>query len=112
MPDDAWSIQLRKGLVELAVLAVLTGGETYGYDIVGRLRGLDGMMLTESSVYPVLARLEAGGYVQTRSAPSPSGPPRRYFRVTRAGRERLAHLTAQWRLVSAAIGTLLDGGRA
>ncbi|MBN8525726.1 MAG: PadR family transcriptional regulator [Planctomycetes bacterium] len=112
MSDDSWSIQLRKGLVELGVLAVLRDGETYGYDIVSRLRRVDGMALTESTVYPVLARLEVGGCVQVRSAPSPSGPPRRYFRLTRAGNERLASLTAQWRQVSAGIAGLLAGGQA
>lgn len=110
MNDDAWNVQLRKGLVELGVLAVLRDGETYGYDIVGRLRRVDGMALTESSVYPVLARLEDGGCVAVRTGPSPNGPPRRYFRLTRAGQDRLAALSAQWRVVSAGIHDLLAGG--
>lgn len=112
MPDDTWTIQLRKGLVELGVLAVLREGETYGYDIVGRLRRIDGMALTDSTVYPVLARLEDAGCVAVRSAPSPNGPPRRYFRLTAAGRDRLAALAAQWRAVSAGIDGLLAGGQA
>ena len=47
-----WETQLRKGVVELAVLAVIGQGETYGYRIVEQLRGLDGLAFTESTVYP------------------------------------------------------------
>jgi PadR family transcriptional regulator PadR len=111
MTDDSWAIQLRKGLVELGVLAVLRDGETYGYDIVSRLRRVEGMALTESTVYPVLARLEVGGCVHVRSAPSPSGPPRRYFKLTRSGHERLAALAMQWQQVSAGVASMLAGGR-
>lgn len=107
---EAWTIQLRKGLVELGVLAVLGEGETYGYDIVSRLHRIEGMALTESTVYPVLARLEASGCVEVRSGPSPNGPPRRYFHLTRAGRDRFASLAAQWRQVSDGLGRLLAGG--
>jgi PadR family transcriptional regulator, regulatory protein PadR len=111
MTEETWSIQLRKGLVELGVLAVLREGETYGYDIVSRLRRVEGMALTESTVYPVLARLEVGGCVRVRSAPSPSGPPRRYFQLTKTGHERLSALTTQWQQVSAGVAGLLAGGR-
>lgn len=111
MTDESWSIQLRKGLVELGVLAVLRDGETYGYDIVSRLRRVEGMSLTESTVYPVLARLEVGGCVQVRTGPSPNGPPRRYFRLTKAGHERLSALTTQWQQVSTGVAGLLAGGR-
>lgn len=100
---------MRKGLVELGVLAVLRDGETYGYDIVNRLRHIDGMTLTESTVYPILARLESSACVSVRSAPSPSGPPRRYFRLTRAGKERLQLLSLQWSSLRSGIDTLLAG---
>lgn len=110
MLNDPWQAQLRKGLIELGVLAVLKTGETYGYDLVARLRQVDGMALTESSIYPVLARLEESGCVEIRVAPSPQGPPRRYFRLTRTGRDRLAALAALWQQTSAGIDTLLAAG--
>lgn len=112
MADDAWAVQMRKGLVELGVLAVLREQETYGYDIVTRLRRCEGMALTESTVYPVLARLEEAGCVAVRTGPSPNGPPRRYFRLTRAGHDRLAALSGQWRTISAGIDALLSGRHA
>ena len=52
-----WETQLRKGLVELAVLATIARGETYGYRIVEQLQKLEGLQFTESTVYPVLTRL-------------------------------------------------------
>ena len=69
-----WETQLRKGLVELAVLATMVGGEAYGYGIVERLRGLEGLEFTESTVYPVLARLarERGWDVVRPGKPSTS----------------------------------------
>ncbi len=57
-----WESQLRKGVVELAVLAAIGHGETYGYRIVSDLQRLAGLQLTESTVYPVLARLRARGF--------------------------------------------------
>lgn len=57
-----WESQLRKGVVELAVLAAIGRGETYGYRIVSDLQRLDGFQLTESTVYPVLARLRGMGF--------------------------------------------------
>ena len=54
---NRWETQLRKGVVELAILAAIGRGETYGYRIVEQLKGLEGLELTESTVYPVLTRL-------------------------------------------------------
>lgn len=57
-----WESQLRKGVVELAVLASIGHGESYGYRIVSDLQRLDGLELTESTVYPVLARWRGRGF--------------------------------------------------
>jgi PadR family transcriptional regulator PadR len=62
-----WTAQLRKGLIELAVLAALCEGEAYGYQILQRLGRVDGLAITESTVYPLLARLARDGMV--KSAP-------------------------------------------
>ena len=70
-----WETQLRKGIVELAVLATIAEGEAYGYGIVERLQGISGLEFTESTVYPVLARLRARA--SWRSGPSRRRPARR-----------------------------------
>jgi PadR family transcriptional regulator PadR len=102
-----WESQLRKGLVELAVLAVIGRGETYGYKIVERLAGLG---LTESTVYPVLTRLARDGCLSVRVEPSPSGPARRYYALTSGGGGKLEEMTASWTKASRFLETLLEGG--
>lgn len=106
-----WETQLRKGLVELAVLATLVDGEAYGYGIVERLRGLEGLEFTESTVYPVLARLARDGSLAIRAERSPSGPMRRYYRLTPEGERRLWEMRRGWRTVSDSLATLLEGVR-
>ena len=88
-----WETQLRKGLVELAVLATIARGETYGYRIVEQLHGQGGLQFTESTVYPVLTRLARDGFVAVRTEPSPAGPLRRYYRLTIEGERRFG----RWR---------------
>lgn len=102
-----WETQLRKGVVELAVLAWVARGETYGYEVVERLRRLDGLALTESTVYPVLTRLARDGALAVRLVPSASGPPRRYYRLNDAGRARLDAMTRSWTTLAGSIQSLL-----
>ncbi len=106
-----WETQLRKGLVELAVLATIARGEAYGYGIVERLHGLDGLQFTESTVYPVLARLAREGFLAIRTEPSPAGPMRRYYRLTAEGKRRFGAMADSWRTVSGSLSTLLEGVR-
>jgi PadR family transcriptional regulator PadR len=102
-----WLAQMRKGLVEPCVLAALRDGEAYGYQILQRLGSAESLGISESTVYPVLARLAADGLVRVREAPSPAGPPRRYYRITWLGEARLAEMTASWRQVASVVNDLL-----
>jgi PadR family transcriptional regulator PadR len=106
---QGWMTQLRKGLVELCVMRVLDSQEAYGYQILQQLNAATSLELTESTLYPVLARLARDGLVKAREAPSPSGPPRRYYRLTGPGKTRLAELTSQWIGVRDAVDHLLNG---
>ena len=106
---DSWLSQLRKGVVELAVLAEVARGETYGYALVERLGRLQGLALTESTVYPVLARLARDGSLGVRLAPSPSGPARRYYRITPDGQARLRLQADGWATINRSLTTLLEG---
>lgn len=107
--DRAWISQLRKGLIELLVLLTLRREEVYGYQLLQRLSELNGLSLTESTLYPVLARLADDRLVAVRQVPSPAGPPRRYYRLTPAGNKRLDDMLAHWRHVNASIETLAHG---
>ena len=106
--EKAWISQLRKGLVELLVLAALRQQEAYGYQLLQRLSTLNGLTLTESTLYPVLARLADEKHVAVRQEPSPSGPPRRYYRLTPSGRARLTDMLTHWRQVNGSIENLIN----
>ncbi len=105
---DHWETQMRKGLVELAVLATIARGETYGYRIVEQLQRLEGLALTESTVYPVLTRLAREAFLATRTEPSPAGPARRYYRLTARGEQRLRQMAERWNSVVCSVTGLLN----
>src|SRR5438105_15369411 len=100
--------QLLKGVLELAVLAVIARGETYGYEILSTLEraGLDGV--GDASVYGTLRRLEQAGHLSSRLQASDSGPARKYYSVTAAGREQLRAGTATWNAITGALGKLVQ----
>jgi PadR family transcriptional regulator PadR len=104
-----WVTQFRKGLVELCVLATLREDEAYGYQIVEQLSRVPGLEVTESTVYPVLARPARDGCVTIRTAPSPAGPPRRYYRLSDAGRRRLKEMIAHWQSIQTSVNQLTQG---
>jgi DNA-binding PadR family transcriptional regulator len=83
------------------VLAILAEGDSYGYAIIKRVAALSGGALrwTDGMLYPVLHRLERQGLVSTRWGTSESGRKRKYYRITRAGRQQLAEQRQQWRVV-------------
>jgi PadR family transcriptional regulator PadR len=106
---DRWETQFRKGLVELAVLATIARGETYGYRIVEQLGGLAGLEFTESTVYPVLTRLAREGFLAIRTEPSPAGPPRRYYRLTTDGRGHFGRMADNWTMIAQSLSRLMEG---
>jgi PadR family transcriptional regulator len=105
---NLWSTQLRKGLAELCVLAAVRRlGEAYGYQLVQFLTEHDGLELTESTVYPLLARLAREGYLSVTTAPSPAGPPRRYYQITISGKRSLETMLAHWNAVGTSIQKII-----
>lgn len=106
--DKAWASQLKKGIVELSALAALRSGEAYGYQLLQRLAGNPLLSTTESTLYPVLSRLADEKLVSVRQATSPSGPPRRYYRLTATGQKHLDELIAYWGEFSGAVNQLIN----
>ncbi len=88
--------QLLKGVLSLLLLRLLAERESYGYEVVQRLRSLGLVDILEGTVYPALARLEREGRVTTRLVPSSAGPARKYYRPTAGGRAALEEATTQW----------------
>ncbi len=101
-----WTTQLRKGTLELCVLSALRGRRLYGYDIVKRLRGLDGLVMSEGTVYPILSRFHREGLVTTTLEESSEGPARKYYELTPRGRQELARMWNYWHSVRDGIDTL------
>ena len=92
----------------MAVLSVISQGETYGYEILSTLEsaGLDGV--GDASVYGTLRRLEQAGHLSSRLQASDSGPARKYYSVTAAGRAQLRAGTAAWSTINGALGKLVQ----
>ena len=99
--------QLLKGVLELAVLAVIARGETYGYEILSTLEGAGFEGVGDASVYGTLRRLEQAGHLTSRLAASDSGPARKYYAVTPSGAEQLRAGTETWTGINAALGRLV-----
>jgi len=110
-PDDGRSIEreLKRGSLELIVLHLLSPGEAYGYEIVSKLTAeTNGALeVTDGTLYPVLYRLERAGFVAVRWETPARGVPRKYYRLTDAGRDQLARLTHEWTTFVKAMAKLL-----
>lgn len=87
---DNWTVQARKGLLDVCILRSLVGRERYGYDLVKTLVAVPGLGITEGTLYPLLSRLRVQGLVNTRLEESPEGPARKYYALTKEGRRVLA----------------------
>lgn len=83
---ENWTVQMRKGVLDLCILQALAAGEWYGYALVKSLVAVPGVGVAEGSIYPLLARLKRQGLVTTRLEESAEGPARKYYSTTAAGR--------------------------
>lgn len=106
--DSPWVSQIRKGVVELAVLGLLAGERRYGSQLVDDLADHQGLAISAGTVYPLLARLKKAGLVDSQWQESPVGPPRKYYALTPQGRRALASMTDAWRSVATDLATILE----
>jgi PadR family transcriptional regulator PadR len=102
--------QLLKGVLDLAVLAVLRHEDGYGYDILRRLRAAGLEEIGDASVYGTLRRLFRAGYLTTYVVPSEEGPHRKYYAINAAGQDQLGRSGKVWRAFAATMDRLLDDG--
>jgi PadR family transcriptional regulator, regulatory protein PadR len=109
-PESAekWEVQLRKGSLELAILAALWEGRLYGLEILRHLESNSDLIVVEGTVYPLLNRLRALGLVESEWVESEFGHPRKYYRLTAAGRQRALEMTRIWDRFSASMSNLLE----
>lgn len=102
-------VQLRKGVLDLCVLAMLARQDGYAYDIASRLAEAIGM--GEGTIYPLMRRMQADGLVKTYLAESSSGPPRKYYQLTKAGYAALVAQRAEWNLFTASVAKVLSDAK-
>lgn len=100
--------QLLKGVLDLAVLAVLRDTAGYGYDVVRRLRAAGLTDIGDASVYGTLRRLYRAGALATYAVPSEEGPHRKYYELNDAGRELLETSSKTWRTFANTLTNLID----
>ena len=86
---DNWTVQVRKGLLELCILNALADEERYGYDLVKTLVETHGLGVSEGTVYPLLSRLRVAGLISSRLEESSAGPARKYYSLTKEGRKSM-----------------------
>jgi len=106
--SDRWEAQIRKGCLELAVLASLWKNRLYGLEILRALEGNSGLGLAEGTLYLILSRLKAEKLVQSEWVDAGSGHPRKYYWLTEAGKQRLHYMAQFWIQFSATLDALLE----
>ncbi len=109
--QDRLVAQMRRGTLEYCILALLRKEDRYAFDLVHELAALDGMVTSEGTIYPLLARLHKDGQVSSTWQESPSGPPRRYYRLTPKGRASLASFAEEWTRFRDAVDQLVGGAK-
>lgn len=108
---DQRRTQLLRGVLDLCLLALIAERPRYGYEIVEALGGHGLELVSEGSIYPLLARMERAGLADSYRAPSASGgPPRKYYRLTDAGHAELATGRTAWEGFAGAVGRTLSAG--
>jgi PadR family transcriptional regulator PadR len=101
--------QMRKGVLEMCILAIIEEDEVYPSDIIERLKAND-LIVVEGTLYPLLTRLKNDGLLDYTWRESNAGPPRKYFKITDLGRQFLEGLTTSWQqLVQSVDQTLVNG---
>ena len=104
------SANIKRGSAELAILSVLAGPPLHGYEIARRIeRQTQGALrFTLASLYPLLYRMESRGWLRASWGETPAGRARRYYRLTAAGRKKLAPLRREWKELFRALGRLAE----
>ncbi len=104
------SSQMLKGTLEGCILKVISGKETYGYEISQELQKYGFSDIAEGTIYPLLLRLEKNGAITAEYRESALGPKRKYFSITEAGKEELSTFLVSWKELNQAVERLFDAG--
>jgi PadR family transcriptional regulator PadR len=106
--SDNWDAQLRKGCLELAILASLWPEPRYGLEILRALRSRGGMEVAEGTLYPILNRLRIDGLVTSEWRDAGTGHPRKYYTLTQPGRAKTTEMAAAWSAFTAQMNEIVS----
>lgn len=101
--------QLKKGVLEMVVLSKIDYKDSYGYDIYQEIS--KNMAISESTIYPILRKLTKDGLCETYLRESKEGPPRKYFKITRQGKEQLNLQVKDWRKFQRVVNIMIRSER-
>ncbi len=107
---EAWREQLRRGGLELAILLALARGPRYGLEIIRHLEDSTDLVVTEGTIYPILARLSRDGVLSSEWREE-GAHPRKYYRLTARGKRRLSDMTAVWEDFAGKLAQLIAAAR-
>jgi PadR family transcriptional regulator PadR len=105
-----WRTQVRKGILEMVAMNLLGRSERHGYEMVQAMKRLGGLEIREGNIYAILARLQIDGVVRTYTLASSGGPPRKYYKLTTAGKQILRRMNEHWGALCDSIGQIQGGG--
>ena len=107
-PNENWETQIRKGWLDLVILASLWKEKLYGLDIIRRLEAHSELLVSEGTIYPILGRLKRDGFVDAEWVESDAGHPRKYYWLTPSGRRRAAAMARHASTFLARIDSLIE----
>jgi len=99
-------LQMRRGMIEFSTLIIIARGEVYASDILKELKEAD-LIVVEGTLYPLLSRLKSEGLLDYDWKESSAGPPRKYYTLTAAGKEKLIQMKTTWKSLVESITTLI-----
>lgn len=105
MKTENTKAQMRKGVLEYCILAILSKKDSYASDIIQKLKESK-LIVVEGTLYPLLTRLKNAGYLTYRWEESTQGPPRKYYELTTPGKDFLSDLDASWQELVESVDTL------
>lgn len=108
---DKWEVQVRKGVLEFAILLSLHRREQYGFELISGIAKGALLEVPEGTLYPLLLRLSHDSLVSSRIAEGAGGAPRKYYSLTPQGRSLLKAMIQSWSRLSASVEHLLSEAR-
>jgi len=112
VPIDGLATQLRKGVIEYCVLAMLREAPLYGGEVIQLLRTKGQILVSEGTIYPLLSRMRSEGFVETEWRDTQAAAPRRYYRLSRSGQKAVIEFRDEWFRFRDSVNEIFrDGGK-